>query len=308
MNATDFRNIISGDLDLSDQTRPFLMDLRNRYPYSGLLHLLIAKNNKKLEHLDFEASLNKAAIHLPSREILFQHIMGDLTESAVETDKEIVVIDEKEDFDEVETEKNLTEHTVDTKVIDSNPRVDRNNKTEQENKSGLEEQILNEAISSSIAIDISEYESLPELEKDLKEEDSEMIEGVGSDKPTAPITSSPQPKSFVDWLTPNETKEADKTLPKKKPSELIDAFLTGNISKVSKPSDETPSLTINKEDKDTAYDPLVTETLATIYAKQEKYEEAIQIYERLILKNPEKKTFFASRIRFLQEKNDRKTE
>ncbi|MGV8091538.1 MAG: hypothetical protein AB2L24_06680 [Mangrovibacterium sp.] len=40
----------------------------------------------------------------------------------------------------------------------------------------------------------------------------------------------------------------------------------------------------------------VTETLARIYAKQGLYQEAIQAYEKLSLKYPEKNTYFVSQI------------
>ena len=43
-----------------------------------------------------------------------------------------------------------------------------------------------------------------------------------------------------------------------------------------------------------------TETLAEIYVKQGNYPKAIEIYEQLMLSNPEKKLFFASRIKYIK--------
>jgi hypothetical protein len=40
----------------------------------------------------------------------------------------------------------------------------------------------------------------------------------------------------------------------------------------------------------------MTETLARIYLEQKKYQKAIQAYEILILKYPEKSSFFANQI------------
>jgi len=46
---------------------------------------------------------------------------------------------------------------------------------------------------------------------------------------------------------------------------------------------------------------LMTETLAKVYLEQKKYQKAIQAYEILILKYPEKSSFFADRILQIKE-------
>lgn len=46
--------------------------------------------------------------------------------------------------------------------------------------------------------------------------------------------------------------------------------------------------------------PIFTETLAKIYIKQGKFQQAINIFERLCLKYPEKSVYFADQIRFLK--------
>lgn len=49
-------------------------------------------------------------------------------------------------------------------------------------------------------------------------------------------------------------------------------------------------------------DGLVTETLAQIYAEQGLYDKSIDIFKKLILKYPEKKLYFATQIRKLEER------
>jgi hypothetical protein len=60
---------------------------------------------------------------------------------------------------------------------------------------------------------------------------------------------------------------------------------------------EDISLSSLEEDED-----LISETLATIFESQKLYDKAISIYEKLILKFPEKSTYFASRINDLKTK------
>ena len=45
---------------------------------------------------------------------------------------------------------------------------------------------------------------------------------------------------------------------------------------------------------------LVSESLANVYAKQGKYEKAIEMYQKLSLQNPEKNAYFAAKIENLQ--------
>jgi tetratricopeptide (TPR) repeat protein len=81
---------------------------------------------------------------------------------------------------------------------------------------------------------------------------------------------------------------------KKKKAELIDKFIEASpkISPVKQGPISTTAFEPLKED--TTY--LMTETLARVYLEQKKYQKAIQAYEILILKYPEKSSFFANRI------------
>jgi hypothetical protein len=51
----------------------------------------------------------------------------------------------------------------------------------------------------------------------------------------------------------------------------------------------------------TTWSPPISETFAVILIKQEKYQQAIDIYEQLILAKPEKRFYFATRISELKQ-------
>lgn len=78
--------------------------------------------------------------------------------------------------------------------------------------------------------------------------------------------------------------------------DIIEKFI------LEKPSFSSPKIIQDETQKDISLDSiredeeLVTETLAKIYTSQKLYHKAIGVYEKLILKYPEKNTYFASQI------------
>jgi hypothetical protein len=91
---------------------------------------------------------------------------------------------------------------------------------------------------------------------------------------------------------------------KKKKLELIDKFIEASpkIPPIKPGLESTTNFEPNQADN--SY--LMTETLARVYLEQKKYQRAIQAYEILILKYPEKSSFFADRIsdiKILQQNN-----
>jgi tetratricopeptide (TPR) repeat protein len=81
---------------------------------------------------------------------------------------------------------------------------------------------------------------------------------------------------------------------KKKKIDLIDKFIETNpkIPQI----DKNAVIATVSEPKIGNHSYLMTETLAKVYLEQKKYDKAIQAYQILILKYPEKSSFFADRI------------
>lgn len=117
--------------------------------------------------------------------------------------------------------------------------------------------------------------------------------------------------SFQEWLQLSKLKPIDRENPpviapepaptsedhfeKQKKNVLIDRFLEANpkIPPIKKDA-EIPAVFYEPSFADSSS--LMTETLARVYLEQKKYQKAIQAYEILILKYPEKSSFFADRI------------
>lgn len=177
-----------------------------------------------------------------------------------------------------------------------------------------EETISTEAISiGQNSFNSSSEEIIPEIEEKLE---------IGK-----PITFLQNEKhSFQEWLQlasfkpidrideQNETipteksiskdlKKQENTTDKLKKLKIIDKFIETN-PKITPGREATESAAKPIETSDTTH--LMTETLARVYLEQKKYSKAIQAYEILILKYPEKSIFFADRIKdikILQQNN-----
>lgn len=81
--------------------------------------------------------------------------------------------------------------------------------------------------------------------------------------------------------------------------DLIDKFMTVGGAKIT-PSKNNNGPVVNLAEDSVKENPaILTETLARIYIKQKKYDKAIDIFNNLSLKFPEKSAYFADRIKEL---------
>ena len=97
--------------------------------------------------------------------------------------------------------------------------------------------------------------------------------------------------SFVEWLKLSNLKPIDRS----NETETIDKF----ISEKPKLKVEVNENELNNDKADNLSNQAgyMTETLAKLYLNQKNYEKAIQSYKILILKFPEKNSYFADQIK-----------
>jgi len=114
---------------------------------------------------------------------------------------------------------------------------------------------------------------------------------------TEPETPPPPEKmSYTEWIKYLASHKPPSTsAPRDKTMELINRFLEKQPKIKPKPGSSTQPLPeVEKSIRE--HSGLMTETLASLYEKQGKYDKAIKAYEILKLKYPEKNRYFASKI------------
>jgi len=170
---------------------------------------------------------------------------------------------------------------------DKKPTTDNDNSQKDHSKSTTDPELLElEKNILSTAINMSIQQESQVEKTEIKEEKS---------KPKEDFSKKSMPLS--NWLkAPSSGKEKGTDR-----SSIIDDFLKGATQPDPQPffsAAESAKMSLIDDDE------FVTETLAEIHVRQGNYAKAIKIYERLILNIPEKKTYFASRIKYIKEKSN----
>jgi tetratricopeptide (TPR) repeat protein len=270
MNVTDYTYLINKPDAINEKQTDALGKVLDEFPFFQSARALRLKGLYNQNSFKYNYALKVTAAHTTDRTVLFDFITSD-TFVAIQKglyDKKISQL--------------LDISVVDFEII--KPEIKLEPKV-----NSLEQSILTSIKEASEA-----------------EENTKIaVEKLDIGKPLD--FSANEKHSFQEWLQlsriepivreKENTTSSELTLldeEKKKKAELIDKFIEASpkISPVKQGTASTTYLESNKSD--TSY--LMTETLARVYLEQKKYQKAIQAYEILILKYPEKSSFFADRI------------
>jgi hypothetical protein len=332
-NQQKFLDLLENPYEFNKGTLTFLKKTSETYPYCQSLHLLLAKNLQGINKIDFEKQVNRASAYAVNRR-KFQRYISDRDKpvapesqthlSAISTDNGSLKSEQKGD-DSLQPVKISSEIH---KGITENGGT-KTETAEKKDKLSLLEIVKRRLFEIKSKEKISEKKPLPEEETKTKENTKEQeekaikdvkkthtqSEEIPAEKIQQKEQQSEEAHSEAEIQSAKQMQVEEKAEKKSK----IPEFIYGKQGKrpdinflIDKFLKEEPRIKVSKdlpeEQEDlsadsTRDDPqMATETLAKVYLKQGKKTEALDVYEKLCLKFPEKSSYFAKKI--LEIKNE----
>jgi hypothetical protein len=291
MNRNDFLKMIEHSGPSDRTTIAEVNDLISIFPYFQSAYMLLLKGLQNTSDVKFENQLRLSATRIADREVLYYMLK-----------KEPV----KEELQEVrvqQTDSAITEHA------DNQQTVIESGKNSEDLINEIEKQLVqneetNEREDYTVIVsdDMADDETAVSLII-MDEESGSVEEKITYMDPGISIPEAAELLELEHEEKENSPVEPAKTnlSNRQLQSELIDKFIIANPTiERQREKLETPNIDISTpyvEEKEG----FVSETLARIYINQGYFSKAIDIYEKLSLKFPEKSSYFASQIEKVKE-------
>jgi tetratricopeptide (TPR) repeat protein len=279
MNKQQFVSFLKSPVTLNSVSLKQLEELIRDFSYFQSAHILLTLNLFEEKSINYDFQLKKAAAHVADRQVLKKHIDGLNTETDYVNDlpdelskkpitaKPAIKTEEKK---ETKKEKAPQEKTKAPQFAEflsgmnfQSYNIDEANDLDKEEKKIIQIKKLIE-------------DRLAEIKTEKENRQKKPIA-----KPKPKISASSKPKNIDKHFS------------------LIDKFIHDEPSIKPKqtffdPVSESKYSIVDEEN-------IVSETLAKIYQDQGHFEKALKIYTKLILKFPEKSSYFADQINKIKE-------
>ncbi len=300
MNRSDFLRVIETSGPADRQTISEISELIGIFPYFQSAYVLLLKGLQNTSDVRFENQLRASAMHIANREVLYYFLQKEPVTMS-EIPAPVPIMDQSEN-DKTDTSQVVIESAKSSEELINEIEKESSGKITSDKPDEYTIEITAESgYKDSDATIIVVNKDTGEIEERVTfldpgfsvPEDADLLELEAEHDKTA---DSPMMPTMPDQEAVKETPS-----PKQIQADLIDKFIITNpkIGPVKVKSD-TPIVDISKpyvEEREG----FITETLARIYVKQGYYSRAIDIYERLSLKFPEKSSYFASLIEEVKE-------
>ena len=276
MTKHNFVDILKDPSTINKTHTNNLEALVEKYPYFQSAKALYLKELKNQNSFRYNKNLKFTAASTTDRTVLFDFITSSVFNDLNQSQEESKTIDEITRIDQRVEEQLFIEPDQETPIVDNDDIVET---TLESHSEELSDNDLNFELSDDDSIALTkEFEHPVDFNKnDLH--------------------------TFNEWLQLSTFKPIDRSITFKQPNslqnkmELIDEFIVKN-PKIEPIKQAVSNINIKSIEPDN--EDIMTETLARVYVLQHKYSDAINAYEILSLKYPEKSSLFANQIKHIQ--------
>lgn len=301
MNRNDFLNLIEDTVPFDRQMIGEVYELIDIFPYFQSAHMLLLKGLQDINDVKFENQLRNSAIHIADREMLYYFLRTKTSAGTAQIqNKQNVSQPDSTAFDNQQTviESAKNSDLLIDELEKSSGEMKQSEKTDPDHH-GQGHPIL--VSSESDNEESSGVMLIADDETSISENKIIFMDpgfSVGEHADLLELDAERSSSDFSDEGFPDHTEgdSTEKNHGKQWQSELINKFIIENPriepnrEKSNQPVEDISKPFIEEEGS------FVTETLAKIYINQGYYSKAIDIYEKLSLKFPEKSSYFASQI------------
>lgn len=305
MDAATYISLLKNPAELLKQKDEDLKAVANKYPYMSGVHLLLAKKYKEQHPDQYEEYLHKAAVYASDRKRLYHFMNTDLLEvAAIAEPIEVKTTPIKEPAKVEEKVKEVKQE----EVVEEKPKVTKKKpkpavkkkKTAAKKANTVAEKPTTAKPTTDKKEQVEKVTSKPKEDKPEKHTFQQWLQLMRSDGSKPVVEEAVEQQETVDELTQQvdvASYEAQILKASQKLEELEDEV--GDMQATDADKRKMEELAHKSTQLD---DNIVTETLAKIYAIQGKKDKAIEAYQNLSLKYPEKSAYFAQLIEDLKNK------
>jgi tetratricopeptide (TPR) repeat protein len=336
MNRTDFINLLEAKIQVDRRILGEVYELIELFPYFQSAHLLLLKGLKDASDVKFERQLRLSSIHVADRDVLYYLLNGtqsykepvgkevEIPEAISQPEPtsppeeviEVVPADKPVEEEPAEIPLSLTEVSDQTQTVIDSAKNSEQMISEIEKDEAYMSQSQEFLQQHSHSILVSSEQEFSESDEVMVVMDEEVTESEEKIYYMDPGFALPDNNELLEIeqdelqqaeeydeeeeieLEPLTRKPDNKQLSQ---AELIDNFIFAN-PRIEPVRDQikVPAEDISKSFTENSGG-FVTETLANIYISQGYFSKAVEIYEKLCLKFPEKSSYFATQIELIKE-------
>jgi hypothetical protein len=273
MNKDHLLKFVQNPEQITANDKQSLAELVRTFPFFHTAHLLFLYNLKKTDSEEYDQQLRESAIYISDRRILFNLIygIGTMAPSIIED------AEKPTDVDKTQNEPGITLSETKQELEKETPPLATPREAGQTELLEIDENLTQ---------GYTENEHAREVEFSLLSEKLFDINHITPD-PTFELEEEPHSNNPGNKSQPASFDLIEKFI------EENPAFVPNKVDFSEEREDISAHSIVDNED-------VATETLAMVFENQKLYDKAVSIYEKLILKFPEKRAYFASRIEELR--------